>query len=106
MTFTNGAIIGNYQIIRKLGNGAFGDVYQVNQVLLKAERAVKFILAKKGQDLIQLLDEARNSHASAEEHIVKVYNADLVVHNTNHYVAIEMEYLPDGSIYDLSLIHI
>ncbi|MGJ8564479.1 MAG: serine/threonine-protein kinase [Alphaproteobacteria bacterium] len=102
MTFPIGEMVGNYEILQSLGNGAFGDVYKANQFLLNAERAVKFIKAKQGQRIVDLLDEARNSHAASQLHVVRVFNATLIAHGGEHYVAIEMEYHPEGSIYDIA----
>ncbi len=102
MSFSQDEVIGNYQIVSRLGNGVSGVVYRANQILLNAERAVKFIPVKSGQSVVKLLEEARNSHTAAEEHVVNVFNASILRRDTQHYVAIEMEYLPDGSLYTIA----
>ena len=77
MKFAPSDTIDRYEIISYSGGGSFGQVYRAKQVLLDADRAVKFVQQKPGQKIESLLEEVRNLHSAAEDHVVKVFSADL-----------------------------
>src|SRR5438876_676596 len=88
-------IAGRYQVVQKLGAGAFGTVYKVRDKLLKRMLAIKTIrlegLAAAGASLEEMLDRfRREAEVSAQlkhPNIVTIY--DIGVDSGMSYLAME-----------------
>jgi serine/threonine protein kinase len=100
MTFAVNDVVGKYKIIAPAGGGNFGQVFAADNQNIGAKRAVKFIKADNAAAVPELLAEAKLLYASSNKHIVQVFDADVIDVLGQQYVAIEMEFLPDGSVQD------
>lgn len=86
----------DYQIIKKLGNGHFGEVILVKDAALDVFRAVKTVPHKKISNPSNFYQEPQLLMALRHPNVVRVEDAGL----TSEGIYIAMEYLPEGSIID------
>lgn len=89
--------VGKYELIKHLGNGAFGDVYLAHDHALNAQKAIKILNAPDAADAMQKLEEAQILHKCKHKNIVHVNEANVYDINSSSHVIIDMEYLPRGS---------
>ena len=92
-------VSGQYRILRLLGRGGFGFVYQAQDTLLHQEVAIKeMIPALVGDEsmLKRFLVEARATMEHAHEHIVRTYN--VLQEGGSYYIV--MECMSGGSLED------
>ena len=90
---------GQYRILRLLGRGGFGFVYQAQDTLLRDEVAIKELIpALVGDDatLKRFLAEARATMRLAHDHIVRTHN--VFQEGGNYYIV--MECMSGGSLED------
>src|SRR5437588_12989571 len=93
----NGQQLGNYRLIRLIGQGGFADVYQAEHIYLKAARAIKVLharLAKEG--LALFLAEAQTIERLQHRHIVRIYDFGINPADTTPFLV--MDYAPAGSL--------
>lgn len=88
-----------YQQIKRLGQGAFGEVWLVRDQALGVNRAVKFVLPTRITSPSEFYSEPRTLKALQHERIVSVEDAGRL-DDGRLYIA--MEYLPNGSVEDES----
>ncbi|MGE5531348.1 MAG: helicase C-terminal domain-containing protein, partial [Bacteroidota bacterium] len=91
--------LSGYRLVRRLGKGGFGVVYEAEHVALKRPVAIKELLTERLGDeraLQRFLQEARIAAGFDHPTIVKVY--DLVPANGRYYLV--MEYLAGGTLKD------
>lgn len=93
--------IGKYEIIRHLGSGYFGDVYQAHDHALDDIKAIKVLNIPEPDKFMEQLEEARLLHKCKFKHIVKVNEADIYIVDNKAKVIIDMEYLEKGSFENL-----
>ncbi len=86
-----GRVLGHYRIERKLGHGAFGQVFEADDLRLNRKVALKVISNQDGQTETQLLTEARAAAGINHPNVCTVYSADII----DTLPTIVMEYL-DG----------
>ncbi len=68
-----GKQLGNYRVIRLLGQGGFADVYLGEHIYLKTESAIKVLNARLANDDLEVfLKEARTISSLVHPHIVRV----------------------------------
>jgi eukaryotic-like serine/threonine-protein kinase len=90
-----GQQLGNYHIIRLLGQGAFAEVYLGRHVLLETQAAIKVLHGKLTHDEREgFLDEAHILSRLAHSHIVRVL--DFAVEDGSPFLV--MEYAPNGTL--------
>lgn len=99
-----GLLIGNYEVLRRIGAGGMGEVYLARQVTLDRSVAIKFISAKcsENQEYIErFIRESRSAAKLNHPNIVTVYDA--AIHEDVFYFAMEYiegqnlsEYLKNG----------
>src|ERR1035437_5342690 len=78
MAIQAGQLFGNYQVIRLLGEGGFGEVYLVENPLIQRRAAVKVLhpaLAQDAELVRRFLNEARAASAIRHPTIIAVLAA-------------------------------
>jgi eukaryotic-like serine/threonine-protein kinase len=92
---------GQYQLVRKLGEGGMGEVYLAEHALLKRPCALKLIKAESGADPIALARferEVQSCARLAHPNTIEIYDYGHTDDGTFYYV---MEYLKGLSLADL-----
>lgn len=93
-----GQQLGNYRLIRILGQGGFADVYLGEHVYLRTQAALKVLQMRvAGEDMEGFLNEARTIASLKHPHIVRVL--DFGVERNIPYLV--MEYAPLGTLRQL-----
>jgi len=87
-----------YQIIKHVGSGAFGDVYQCYDPYLQREVAVKVIKVPNPIKFVQAVKEGQALEHCRHTHTVDVKDVRATTFNKEFVVIIIMEYLVKGSI--------
>jgi serine/threonine protein kinase len=85
-----------YQLQRRLGGGAFGDVWLARDHSISRDVAVKILAESVTID--ERLQEARIGNHLDHENLVKMHCADIVQHEGSNLVIIAMDFHPEGSI--------
>ncbi|MBK6535985.1 MAG: serine/threonine protein kinase [Deltaproteobacteria bacterium] len=94
-----GTLFGGYEVVRKLGTGAFGAVYEALRLPLRKRTALKVLhreFVRYPDVLKRFLSEAEIVAQMEHPHIVGVY--DLGVHEGQPYIA--MEFLDGETLAD------
>jgi predicted ATPase/serine/threonine protein kinase/DNA-binding CsgD family transcriptional regulator len=95
MTDRIGYPLGNYRLMRLLGQGGFAEVYLGEHVHLKSHAAVKLLHAMlKDEDRAVFLQEAQTLVRLSHPHIVRVL--DFAVQDGTPFLV--MEYAPNGTL--------
>ena len=90
-----GKQLGNYQLIRLLGQGGFADVYLGEQIYLKTPAAIKVLQTRLVQDDLQVfLKEARAIANLVHPNIVRVLDFGVQV----DLPFLVMDYAPNGTL--------
>src|SRR5881392_4230970 len=93
-----GQQVGNYRIIRLLGEGGFAEVYLGEHIYLKSLAAIKLVSMQFGEsEKASFLAEARTLVNLKHPHIVQVL--DFGVEGRTPFLV--MEYAPHGSLRQL-----
>src|SRR3989475_2648855 len=91
----SGQQLGNYRLIRLLGQGAFADVYLGEHIYLKTQAAIKILQIRlAGDDMQGFLNEARSIASLKHPHIVRVL--DFGVEGATPFLV--MDYAPLGTL--------
>jgi len=85
----------DYERVKRLGAGNFGEVWLVYDHALDVQRAVKYVSASRIHDGTRFYEEPRILMELRHENIVRVEDAGKLVDGTLY---IAMEYLPKGSL--------
>ena len=89
-----------YQVLRKLGGGAMGDVWLVRHVTLKSQHALKVIVPNFATNYLALMRFQREFEVMAtlrHEHAVTIYDA--CIDDDGGYI--DMEYVEGQTIHDV-----
>src|SRR6266700_3988009 len=90
-----GKQLGNYRLIRILGQGGFADVYLGQHVYLNTLAAIKILQTRLAQDDLEVfLKEARTVSNLIHPHIVRVL--EFGVEGTTPYLV--MDFAPNGTL--------
>src|SRR5262245_48341452 len=84
-----GQMAGEYRILRKLGVGGFGAVYEAEHPLLKRRAAVKVLHAHPGVDSVavqRFIEEARSASQISHRHIVDIFSFGQLANGQYFYV--------------------
>lgn len=87
----------DFDLDRKLGNGAFGEVWLGNDRALGVQRAIKFVPSARVSDPTNFYSEPQTLVALKHENVIEITDAGTTA-DGKLYIA--MEYYPDGSISD------
>jgi serine/threonine-protein kinase len=93
----NTMIADRYRVIRKIGEGAFGVVWLVEDTMVHDEFILKFLNPHVASDqhmIKRFMQELRYARKVTHENIIRIY--DLVTFD--HSYAISMEYFPSHSL--------
>ncbi len=96
---------GQYQLVRKLGEGGMGDVYLAEHSLLKRPCALKLIKPEAGSDPVAMARferEVQSAARLAHPNTIEIFDYGLTGDGTFYYV---MEYLQGQSLGDLVRSH-
>src|SRR5437762_14376833 len=89
-----GKQLGNYRLIRLLGQGAFADVYLSEHILLRTQAAIKVLQLRLIENNVQsFLNEARTIAHLVHPYIIRVLDFGVEA-NTPFLV---MDYAPQGT---------
>jgi tetratricopeptide (TPR) repeat protein len=69
-----GQVVGNYKVLRRIGRGAFADVYEARHVLMDRHVALK-VVACGGQPSHEQLNEPRLLATFSHPNILQIYDA-------------------------------
>jgi serine/threonine protein kinase len=88
-------VLNKYQVLRPLGAGRYGQVFQVRNLNLGLVSALKIVLVSD-PDRHKAVVEARAQSLCGHDHVVEVRTADVF----DRSVLIEMEFIEGGSLGD------
>ncbi|MCX7935120.1 MAG: protein kinase, partial [Planctomycetota bacterium] len=97
--FAPGQMVGKYRIIKKIGAGGMGEVYQAEQTNLKRVVAIKTLAAAYAADaafLARFVREARLAAALQHPHVIQIIDVDQDPASGKHYLV--MEYAGGGTL--------
>jgi len=103
MAVVTGQSFGNFQVVRLLGEGGFGEVYEAENPFLQRRAAVKVLHAGMVQDpelVRRFLNEARAASAIRHPNIIDVFDAG-VTPDGEPYIL--MEFLAGDSLQKILL---
>jgi len=90
-----GQQLGNYRLIRLLGQGGFAEVYLGEQIYLKTQVAIKLLqMQLANEDIEGFLKEARTVASLVHPHIVRVI--DFGIEGETPFLV--MDYAPNGTL--------
>ncbi|WP_417383167.1 protein kinase domain-containing protein [Gimesia sp.] len=92
-----GRVLGHYRIERELGRGAFGQVFEADDLRLERKVAIKVISKQDDQTEKQLLREARSAAGINHPNVCTLYSADTI----DTLPTIVMEYIDGGSLAEM-----
>ncbi len=90
--------LGKYKVLRKLGNGQFGYVYEALDMALAARKAIKIIELEKPDELLSTLLEANILDKCRHKNIVQINEANVMELNGKQVVVLDLEYADGGSL--------
>src|SRR5262245_47206951 len=100
-----GETISHYRIIKRLGSGGMGEVYQAEDTRLHRLVALKMMLDDRdhtAQARTRFLREAQASSALNHPNIVTIYEIDEVERNGERYSFIVMEYVEGRTLKEIA----
>lgn len=89
----------DYDLEKRLGNGAFGEVWLGNDRALGVQRAIKFVPPHKIKDPTNFYEEPQTLMTLKHDNVITVTDAGKTA-DGQLYIA--MEYYPNGSISDMT----
>src|SRR5438067_2401518 len=90
-----GQQLGNYRLIRLLGQGGFAEVYLGEHIYLKTQVAIKLLqMQLANEDIEGFLKEARTVASLVHPHIVRVI--DFGIEGETPFLV--MDYAPNGTL--------
>ncbi|MES2487363.1 MAG: serine/threonine-protein kinase [Bacteroidota bacterium] len=89
----------DYELEKKLGNGAFGEVWLVSDRALGVKRAIKYVPLHKIKNPTNFYEEPQTLLTLKHDNVIEVTDAGLTVDN-RLYIA--MEYYRNGSLSDIT----
>lgn len=98
-------IIGDYRILRQLGEGGMGRVYEAEHVLLGVRRAVKVFSSESNHAEFlrrRFLSEGRILSDLRHDRIVRVYNLSIDESTGSPYFAMDLITSPTGDVKSLA----
>jgi serine/threonine protein kinase len=100
MTDRSGQQLGSYRLLRRLGSGAFAEVYLGEHRFLKSQAAIKILHTQILQEAIdKFLQEAQILARLRNPNIVQVYDFNQDSSDGTHFLV--MDYAPHGCIREL-----
>ncbi|MBO0727142.1 MAG: protein kinase [Blastocatellia bacterium] len=100
-----GETISHYRIIKRLGSGGMGEVYQAEDTRLRRPVALKMLLDDgdaNAQARMRFLREAQASSALNHPNIVTIYEIDEAEHDGERFSFIVMEYVEGRTLKELA----
>jgi eukaryotic-like serine/threonine-protein kinase len=84
-----GEMAGEYRIVRKLGTGGFGTVFEAEHPVLKRKAAVKVLHANRSFDasaVMRFIAEAQSANQIKHRHIVDIFSFGTLKNGRHFYV--------------------
>ena len=100
VTLSPGTCLYKYQLISRVGQGSFGEVWLASDLALKRKFAVKVL--KPGVSVHERLREAQIGNRLTHNNLVHVHQADVVSVGGADVVVLAMDYHSNGSIETLA----
>lgn len=100
MLFSAGMQLYKYQLVSKIGQGGFGEVWLAHDHALQRQYAVKIL--KPGISVDERLREAQIGNRLSHNNLVHVHQADVVPVAGEHAVILAMDYQANGSVETLA----
>lgn len=100
VTFSAGMQLYKYQLISRIGQGSFGEVWLAHDLALQRQYAVKIL--KPGVSVDERLHEAQIGNRLEHNNLVYVHQADIVPIAGDHAVILAMDYQHNGSVETLA----
>lgn len=100
VTFSTGMQLYKYQLISRIGQGSFGEVWLAQDHALQRQYAVKIL--KPGISVDERLREAQIGNRLEHNNLVYVHQADVVPIATEQAVILAMDYQSNGSVETLA----
>jgi len=93
-----GRLLGNYQLIRKLGEGGFGKVFLAEHVHLKTQAAIKLLqhVQLPSNEEEKFREEAKTIAKFDHPHIIRVLDYNIEDSTSTPYLV--MDYAPNGTV--------
>jgi serine/threonine-protein kinase len=105
VSFKPGDIIGSYRVVRPLGKGGMGAVYEVEHVKLGVHYALKtFVLNDKNEELFLKRFQAEGRILARLRHpgLVRVFDLDIEPLTAVFYYVMDLVLYKDGEAYSLA----